>query len=88
MESDTVDIPSCWGVPGMRVELRLLREVLSAHGLHIVSEAERKVLEACAAMTIGMPSCAPRLPAKMGPIPKAGVMAVCVAELARRSGTP
>ena len=30
----------------MRVELRLLREVLSAHGLHIVSEADRKVLEA------------------------------------------
>lgn len=31
------------------VEIAHLRQVLSAHGLHIVSEAERKVLEACAA---------------------------------------
>jgi hypothetical protein len=32
------------------VPLPVLRALLSAHGLHIVSEADRKVLEACAAI--------------------------------------
>lgn len=67
------------------VRLDRLQELLATQGFAIVSEADRKVLEACAAMTIGMPSCPPRPPAKMGPIPKAGVMAVVEAELARRS---
>jgi len=62
-----------------------LRTALLKAGLHIVTEAEKRVLDACAAMTIGMPSCAPRPPAKPGPIPKAGVMAVVEAELARRT---
>ena len=61
-----------------------LRALLATQGLSIVDAASAKVLEACAAMTIGFPSCAPRPPAKMGPIPKAGVMAVVEAELARR----
>lgn len=62
----------------------LVRTQLTMHGLHIVDAKDWAVLEACSAMTIGMPSCAPRPPAKMGPIPKAGVMRVVEAELARR----
>src|SRR5688572_23357029 len=70
---------------GAWLDLEGIRALLSAHGLHIVSEAERKVLEACAAIPTeeaegarGSFACFPN-----HPISKLYV-AMWTAELARR----
>jgi hypothetical protein len=66
---------------GFCVTMGMLRALLSAHGLHICSEADRKVLEACADLE------GPAVTSGAHLIFWPAMAKVCEAELARRSGT-
>lgn len=66
------------------VSLEMIRAALSAHGLAIVSEADRKVLEACAAL----PEKWLRDGISIAESTGGTTVWLCKSELARRSGDP
>ena len=61
----------------IRIPMFMVREELARHGLHVVTAADKAVLDACAAMTA-------RYDGKSGDIITTGTLDVVRTELARR----